>query len=241
MTIIYHIGIGKKCSKCGTNKAFDEYSPDNRALDGLQSQCKACKGIVNRPYQKARKAKAREIRLQQRALIAPKKCAIDGCSGKLHGRIWCRKHYARNFKHSDPLYGEMPRHEQCIIEGCKEKPRSGYSQYCEVHYYRIRRNGTIELRPKKLFIGRDGRYKTLRSGQRFKPIDIYERDKWSCGICHRKVNRNLKHPNPMSPSLDHIIPIALGGLHERKNVQIAHLSCNRSAKIGGIKQLRMFG
>jgi 5-methylcytosine-specific restriction endonuclease McrA len=34
----------------------------------------------------------------------------------------------------------------CIIEGCCSKVRSAQADYCETHYYRIRRNGTIKLK-----------------------------------------------------------------------------------------------
>lgn len=85
------------------------------------------------------------------------------------------------------------------------------------------------------------RCKAERDGERFKVKDIYDRDRWICGICNRKVDRRLKYPHPMSASLDHIIPIADGGAHIRANVQLAHLSCNVETGIGGIKQLRMFG
>lgn len=85
------------------------------------------------------------------------------------------------------------------------------------------------------------RYKREKEGERFKVKEIYDRDRWLCGICHKKVNSRLKFPHPMSPSLDHIIPIALGGSHTKKNVQLAHLSCNVDAGIGGVKQFKMFG
>lgn len=85
------------------------------------------------------------------------------------------------------------------------------------------------------------RDKAERHGERFKVVDIYERDRWVCGICHSKVNRKAKYPHPMSASLDHIIPLAKGGTHTRDNVQLAHLVCNSKTGAGGVKQLRLFG
>jgi 5-methylcytosine-specific restriction endonuclease McrA len=89
--------------------------------------------------------------------------------------------------------------------------------------------------------GERPRCKIIREGEKFRVRDIYERDGWKCGICHKKVNKKLSYPNPMSASLDHIIAIALGGEHAKVNVQLAHLVCNRNAKTGGIKQLRLVG
>jgi hypothetical protein len=34
---------------------------------------------------------------------------------------------------------------ECIVDGCDSKPRSPLAEYCEVHYYRLRRNGKLEL------------------------------------------------------------------------------------------------
>lgn len=76
--------------------------------------------------------------------------------------------------------------------------------------------------------------------EKFSSLEIFNRDKWICQICKNKVNKKLKHPDPMSPSLDHIIPISQGGLHVRKNVQLTHLRCNIKIHTGGIKQLRLF-
>ncbi len=62
--------------------------------------------------------------------------------------------------------------------------------------------------------------------EKFARIEIFERDKWKCGLCGGKVNPNLKHPHPKSATLDHIIPIAQGGMHIKENVQLAHMICN---------------
>jgi len=61
-----------------------------------------------------------------------------------------------------------------------------------------------------------------------RPIDIYERDIWMCGLCSTPVDPDCSWPDPMSPSLDHIQPLSLGGTHTYENVQLAHLVCNVS-------------
>lgn len=49
-----------------------------------------------------------------------------------------------------------------------------------------------------------------------------------CGICGKPVDKKLKYPDPMSPTVDHIIPIARGGHpSDIDNLQLAHMSCNR--------------
>jgi len=59
-----------------------------------------------------------------------------------------------------------------------------------------------------------------------RPLDVYERDGWACNICSEPVDRNISWPDPMSPSLDHVLPLSLGGHHTMENVALAHLSCN---------------
>lgn len=49
-----------------------------------------------------------------------------------------------------------------------------------------------------------------------------------CGICGQMVDKQLKYPNPMSPVIDHIIPISKGGHpSDLENLQLAHWVCNR--------------
>jgi 5-methylcytosine-specific restriction endonuclease McrA len=49
-----------------------------------------------------------------------------------------------------------------------------------------------------------------------------------CGICGQPVDFSKKFPDPMSPCIDHIIPIDKGGHpSELDNLQLAHLCCNR--------------
>ena len=49
-----------------------------------------------------------------------------------------------------------------------------------------------------------------------------------CGICGKPVDFSYKFPHPLSPCIDHIIPIARGGHpSDAENLQLAHLCCNR--------------
>ena len=50
-------------------------------------------------------------------------------------------------------------------------------------------------------------------------VAIYERDRGLCWLCKQPVERDCM-------TLDHVVPLALGGLHEPTNTRLAHKSCN---------------
>lgn len=50
-----------------------------------------------------------------------------------------------------------------------------------------------------------------------------------CGICGKRVDKSLRYPDPMSPCIDHVIPVAKGGHpSDLSNLQLAHLACNNA-------------
>lgn len=49
-----------------------------------------------------------------------------------------------------------------------------------------------------------------------------------CGICGNPVDFSVKFPDPLSPTIDHIIPLDKGGHpSDISNMQLAHFWCNR--------------
>lgn len=71
----------------------------------------------------------------------------------------------------------------------------------------------------------------LKRGSQVEKVDyraICERDGWACQLCGEPVDATLRHPDPMSGSIDHIVPIIGGGAHSYANTQLAHLRCNIS-------------
>ncbi|KLO71586.1 HNH endonuclease [Enterococcus cecorum] len=63
----------------------------------------------------------------------------------------------------------------------------------------------------------------------------------TCGICGQPVDKQLKPPHPLSPVIDHIIPINKGGHpSDINNLQLAHWQCNRakSDKLFNVKEVK---
>ncbi|MCI1635195.1 HNH endonuclease [Bifidobacterium sp.] len=119
----------------------------------------------------------------------------------------------------------------CSEGGCCRHVRA--RGMCNMHYKRLlRAEGKLrdpwDERRRKNYEKRRARKNSNGPVEDFTNLDIYERDKWHCGICGLKVDEDLAYPDPMSASLDHIVPLSKGGMHTRKNVQLAHLRCNVS-------------
>ena len=52
--------------------------------------------------------------------------------------------------------------------------------------------------------------------------------KHTCGICGKDVDKSLAYPHPLSPVIDHIIPLSKGGaVSSMDNLQLSHMACNR--------------
>jgi hypothetical protein len=64
---------------------------------------------------------------------------------------------------------------------------------------------------------------------------LFQRDGRRCHICTRLVKR-------ADASMDHLIPLSLGGEHSWANVALAHLACNKQRGAGRLPaQLRLIG
>jgi 5-methylcytosine-specific restriction endonuclease McrA len=49
-----------------------------------------------------------------------------------------------------------------------------------------------------------------------------------CAICGQLVDKSIKHPHPLSPEVDEVIPVSRGGSPtDKSNLQLAHRICNQ--------------
>lgn len=58
-----------------------------------------------------------------------------------------------------------------------------------------------------------------------KDVRLFHGD--DCYLCGEPINFKLKFPLPMSPSLDHVVPLSRGGTHTLENAAMAHYVCNQ--------------
>lgn len=70
-------------------------------------------------------------------------------------------------------------------------------------------------------------------------VEVAKKTNYLCGICNEKVDLDVKHPDPLFGSIDHIVPLAKGGSNDLDNLQIAHLKCNLS-KGARIKKEKLY-
>jgi len=54
---------------------------------------------------------------------------------------------------------------------------------------------------------------------------VASRDGWICQLCGQPVSR-IRDRSPLSPTLDHVKPLAEGGTNATSNLRLAHNACN---------------
>jgi 5-methylcytosine-specific restriction endonuclease McrA len=127
------------------------------------------------------------------------------------------------------------RNPECKAEMKRRQNRVAEARYKEKHG-EWRARADERKRPARAEAGitrrRAKRQGLDTSVELFTRPDVYERDKWVCGICGKPVDRTLEWPDKWSASLDHIVPIEQGGPHSFDNCQLAHLHCNLSKSNG---------
>lgn len=118
----------------------------------------------------------------------------------------------------------------CSAPSC-DRPRRAKG-LCNMHYKaKLRSEGRVKS-PKwdeRRRANWKKRYALSRGSEDAESFDyreIFERDDWTCGICSDPVSPEIAWPDPLSVSLDHIVPVSRGGKHARDNAQCSHLACN---------------
>jgi len=79
-------------------------------------------------------------------------------------------------------------------------------------------------------------------GEKFSINDLIARDGIDCKLCGQPVRMDVHYLNTLYGTIDHIVPIAVGGEHSLANCQVAHRSCNSSKgarHVGDPVQLRL--
>lgn len=199
----------KRCSTCKVEKPRTLFPPNKNTKDGLQYRCRTCCAAATRKWQAENPEK---VRARNVAWYAANK--------KRHAeriREW-RKVNPESSQESMRKYLGKPEKKEAVRlmrQRWRLNNKEWLAQYAEEHRDQIQ--------------AKSSRRRALKAMTTTGPIDIaalWAEQADLCGLCGEPIDRQLRWPDPQSQSLDHIVPLALGGTHTQDNVQMAHLLCN---------------
>lgn len=223
--------VPKECRVCGQTKPLEEFVKHKGCRDGYAGSCIAC----------ASQRKA-EWKQRRRESTEPRRCAR--CEEvKARSEFGNHPSYCLDCQHAlDRKYRAKPqRKERKRVTNAKwrDNNREHRSEYKTARLAdpvagaidrssgRVRNRRYYASHKQRCFDHRARRRARERGAfeEKVDRLAIAERDRWMCHICGKKVARK-------DMSLDHLIPIALGGKHCALNVRLAHMSCNQRRGIG---------
>jgi hypothetical protein len=127
----------------------------------------------------------------------------------------------------------------------RERPKTrvfiaGVCPCCRESFVAFAWTGSRYCSPEcRIQLERQSRRNRQVAAEKSEPIyrrKVFERDNWTCRLCRKPVQQDALVPHPKAPTVDHILPLALGGSHTYMNVQCAHFICN-SKKSANVRQL----
>lgn len=243
----------KVCSKCRVEKSVSDFSTakGTTAKDGLHSRCKECRKEDERGRRLAKGtprlvdyfALQAQLLEQDRRLcrmcneIKPltefSKVYCISCGRNL-SRLWRQENIEYARKKSRIHYHMNPGYYLQWRSSNGDRIRENHRDWYE-------RNKEKKLAQNAKWIKEHPAYSNRRASIRRKAmiaenIDLAwlrQRDTL-CYLCRSIINYDLSWPDPLSKSIDHLIPLSKGGSHTLKNVAYTHLRCNikKGTKIG---------
>lgn len=213
------------------------------------------KFLCSKHYDRLRKTGSTRLHRPPR-----KPCRMPGCTNLRDGLGWCVRHRRRIKENGSPFdhrqkFVIRPERGDCDVCGKRVAEDAGYRRYCSEKCASA--SGTYRDRPKSRECAQCGsvidlfarlpsgriipKSRTLCDSCAERPAVIQhaprlvERDGLDCGLCGKPVDMSLAYPDPMSRSVDHILPRSLGGSDHLSNLQLSHLTCNvrKGNRIGG--------
>ena len=119
---------------------------------------------------------------------------------------------ARNKAYERAHPEERKAYQQVYRLSHTSERKASHQAYQQAHPEEVKANGR--------------KYRALKMGVGHRPYnvaDIIARDRSICGLCGKRVTK-------ADQSIDHILPLSLGGADALHNVQLAHRRCNLSKK-----------
>lgn len=226
-----HAKAGRTCAYC--------HGPID---DRLKSDARYCGRLCKDEDRKA------QGRIERWSTAAIRPCADCGDPvGAIRSEFCgpCRTRRRMEMRRAGTRRSYQRHRDKRIAEG--KAYREANRQYFKDWYKRKRSDPEWMERELARIQVSNRRRRALRRSARSEPyttLEIADRDGWRCQLCGKKVPRKSAARSPRSATVDHIVPISLGGDDVKANVQLAHFSCNVAKNNRALprgEQLRLIG
>lgn len=191
----------KRCSTCKETKPLDGFQRNVRMRDGLQNECKTCRAERQRAYRAANPDKIRGW-------------GREGMRRRREADPDAHREYMREWRTANAELVRLTRKawETANYERHREAARAANLRWKRANPDRV----------KAEYLKR----RAMKAAADVGDVDLealWESQGGLCGLCGEPIDRTLAWPDPMSASIDHIVPLALNGAHSQDNLQWAHL------------------
>lgn len=220
----------KTCSKCKVSKPRGDFHRDGRQGDGRVSRCKSC--IAE--YKRVNKVRFQEKdRARKQAWHQANREAVH----EKH-RVYRAENAARIAERTNAWYvanrDAKAAYDRAYREANREELAARFRTYYEANRERYRANDRAWRlanpgRSREADRTRQQVRRARKLGASIGEIDLpalWDAQEGLCGLCGEVIDDGLRWPHPMSPSVDHIVPLSRGGTHEQSNLQWTHLIGN---------------
>lgn len=222
-------GLRRFCSNSCSREAYGQA----KVTPKTSGTCQRCgKDFLGRPDQKYCHANCRNKACREAKPAKPSPIVMSreclGC-----GKVFDTIHPSQvRCSASCGRYRRCSANEYAKRRSCKSKRHALLCQHCGESFMAFRKDS--------LFCGDKCRMHKARNCRRamernayVEPVGIgflLKRDKCVCQLCGTLVAEQMIVPHPLSPTIDHVIPLSKGGLHSKSNCQLAHFHCNSVKK-----------
>lgn len=213
--------MSKRCSRCGEEKALTEFHKRAVARDGLNAACKTCICAERAAFRAANNDRIKAYQAARRANPATRDADYEATRRWRKANPGQVAEYARRYAEENaPAISERKKawyaaNRETVLARHRANPdgrRESAARYRERHR---------EVRAE-----RERRRHAIKRGNPVSQVDLESLWTGTCPLCGGELDRDLKKPDLMRKSLDHIISLARGGAHATSNLQWTHLRCN---------------
>ena len=150
-------------------------------------------------------------------------CVIADCGEVRNARGLCTAHYYRWMTYGDPLVSRnAPRRQLNTRQPFPPRTCATCGRLFEPSFSAARTYCGKRCKPSGRIAGSVNKRTWVER--------LGAEDGWSCWLCGEGIDPRRYWPDPRAGSVDHVIPVVLGGTDERSNLRLAHLHCNTARR-----------